>query len=484
MNSAILVMHALKETCALHCLVALHLAGPHPVTQRTVMTITGFDDGAVHRGLHKLLALGLVTCTGQRHHTAWRLAPAAAQLPLGLAVAPIEDAAAPADPSPPPALPAPGPAPVTTSADSSPPVAPPVLASPQPLDPAARPAAGEFTPAHPPPALAPPHPLGAAALPAAATPAARPLPRRARKRPRPAVDSAPPLQPRTPPAAESTSTPIPQPADFAPRPPFPIPPLAESAPEREKGDLINLKEQATESNRLTPSSNSLSSGSRPPSSGVAGPPAPAADALRASLHAVFHRAGIWPGGRAKLARELAAAGPHWLDQALGWLCYAVRCFPQMATGAVVYPALRDRLALAPDYLPPPGLSFEAALEWAARGGLDEPAYANDDDRPPAAALISDFQPAAAADQPSTADPWAATLARLRAERGGPQLDPWFKGARLQPAGPGAWRLLVATPQARDWISNRLRGRLARLLGEGLGAPVELEIALDEPAPHG
>src|SRR5262249_11925947 len=60
---------------------ALHLAGPLPVTQRVVMDLTGYDDGAVRKGLSTLLTLGLVVCSGDRHRTAWQLAPAAAARP-------------------------------------------------------------------------------------------------------------------------------------------------------------------------------------------------------------------------------------------------------------------------------------------------------------------------------------------------------------------------------------------------------------------
>src|SRR5713101_3195557 len=77
-------MHALKETCALHCLLALHIAGPLPVTQQVVIDITGFDDAAVRKGLQKLLVLGLAECTGEKYHTAWQLSSGAQNLPLPL----------------------------------------------------------------------------------------------------------------------------------------------------------------------------------------------------------------------------------------------------------------------------------------------------------------------------------------------------------------------------------------------------------------
>ena len=84
MNASALLLLALKGTCALNCLAALHLAGPLPVTQRTIMDLTGFDDAAVSKGLNTLRVLGLVTCTGDKHRTAWQLSPAAQRLHLPL----------------------------------------------------------------------------------------------------------------------------------------------------------------------------------------------------------------------------------------------------------------------------------------------------------------------------------------------------------------------------------------------------------------
>src|SRR5438874_165924 len=84
MNPSALLLLALKGTCALNCLAALHLAGPLPVTQRTVMDLTGFDDAAVSKGLATLRVLGLVTCTGDTKRTGWQLSPAARNLPLPL----------------------------------------------------------------------------------------------------------------------------------------------------------------------------------------------------------------------------------------------------------------------------------------------------------------------------------------------------------------------------------------------------------------
>jgi len=77
-------LHMLKETCALHCLMALYALGPLPVSQRAVMDLTGFDDEAVHKGLNKLLILGLAVCAGEDYRSGWQLGPAANAVPLPL----------------------------------------------------------------------------------------------------------------------------------------------------------------------------------------------------------------------------------------------------------------------------------------------------------------------------------------------------------------------------------------------------------------
>ncbi len=519
MNTTVMVMHALKETCALHCLVALHLAGPGPVTQQTVMALTGFEDSAVHRGLHKLRALGLATCTGQRHHTGWQLAPAAAELKLGLP-----------PPLPPQAVP-PARPPLPAPPDSAP-------AEPVPTAPAAS--------APGPSAAAPAQRESETPTPQRAIPARResiasavstPIPARqestspaAQQNPirRESIASAvstpiPARQESTSPAAQqnpirresiasAASTPIParqESTSPAARHPIPArresisaastpnPVQRESAPERESGESLILKDQKLH---------------------------------QSQLHQIFHHAKIWPGGRAQLARALAQeGGPHWVGQALGWLCYAVQCLPAMNTGAVLFSALRDRLEIAPEFLPPPDLPFAAALAWAARGGEEALGYANEpgeagdsgeghkgykgyegrgdagetgdareghkgseghegnegrgdsgDSRDPGDANVAAGRAAgpaegAASGPAAGVGPWAAVLARLRAESPGGQVHPWVAGAKLAAAGPGAWRLVVKDRQARDWINNRLRERLANLLGEVLGEGVGLEV---------
>jgi len=79
--------------------------------------------------------------------------------------------------------------------------------------------------------------------------------------------------------------------------------------------------------------------------------------------------------------------------------------------------------------------------------------------------------------------WAA-LARLQAESPRAQLEHWLRGARLLALGPGAWQLAVAKPLARDWVDNRLRERLNKLLGEMLEQRLTLEISTGPPEAGG
>jgi hypothetical protein len=412
MNTAIVVLHALKDTCGLHCLVALHLAGPRPVTQQTLMSLTGFDDAAVHRGLHKLLALGLVTCAGRKHLTAWELTPAAATLPLRLAP--------PAPPAPP--------------------------AAPEPPAPS------------------------------------RGFPNRESDAPRVVVV------------------------------------------EKEQRDTHILSTLPARSQATTTGRRPATAPSRQPARASPPPPAsrpPPTDPHIAQLQQVFSHANVWPGGRAELAQALAAAdGPRWVRQSLAWLCYAVRECAHMQVGAVVYPALRDRVDPAPEHLPPEELDFAAALQWALRGGREAGEYANELEGEPAEAAEPDEQaaprdaarptadaepqperrPAPDASQPparlapeppapaarASPDPLLAELlADLQAESAPgtrAHVDFWLRGARLEPTGPAAWRLTVRAPLVRDWVNNRLRQRLAGMLARRLRQPVNLAVEVDALPP--
>jgi hypothetical protein len=230
-------------------------------------------------------------------------------------------------------------------------------------------------------------------------------------------------------------------------------------------------------------------------------------ALRAQLLTVFSRAHIWPGLRRKLSDELLAEdGPGWLRQSLGWICCAVRRFPRMELGAVVYPALRDRLPVDAEFLPPPELDFDHALAWAECGGQPTPDYTNaaPDDGPSAVAYtpthLHTYAPThpalpsrpAVPSRPQPHTPlhtytptdlhtalWLSAQSRLQAEMPGPALADWLRGARLDPLGPGRYRLSVPTPQARDWLANRLRQRLVASLSAVAGQAIELDIEVDQ-----
>ncbi|MCC6191213.1 MAG: hypothetical protein IT318_19500 [Anaerolineales bacterium] len=427
MNAAILFMHALKETCALHCLLALHIAGPLPVTQRTVMAITGFDDEAVRKGLNKLQALGLAVCSGQRQQTGWQLAPGARQLPLGGIV--------PAKPELEPALKEEGCEGIEGGEGSE------AIKEIEALELTQSSLVGDGE-AEKQAALG-----GTAAGAQAAVEMGLAGGTGRRAGPKPAASRPARGVVNTPPSKSAAK---------------PRPPSGAGAKPRTPG---------------------RGAAARPaPETGT--PANPADRTLRAQLLTVMARAHVWPNLRLGLADELLAEdGAGWVRQALGWVCYGVRRFPRWDLGAVVYPALRDRLPVDPDYWPPPELEFAAALAWAEAGGEPGPGYANAAQHAPGPPAAEDERPepgrAAGAAGPQTPEDglWQQARARLLAEMPGAPLESWLSGARLEARGAGRYRLAVPTPRARDWLSNRLQARLEQALGAAAGEAVELEIVL-------
>ena len=350
MHIPTLLLHALKGTCALNCLAALHLAGPRPVTQRAVMDLTGFEDRAVRKGLHTLLALGLVTCTGERHHTAWQLAPAAEALSAPLAN---------------------------------------LLPNPQNAE-------------------------------------ARVLKEEEREK------------------------------------------------EREK-ELFNLADSSFEGVQGESAKNADSGSGRQTAQ---------ARALRQQFYAAFEAGEIYLQFRRGLADSLLTDdGAAWLRQTLGWICYAQRRLPHIKRGAVVYISLRDRLPCDPAYLPPPGLAFEAALAWAARGGEAEPEPADAEEAAVAAGAGAGETAGAAEAAPAEPDTpewalWHKVLERLSLE-----LPPSVVAAHLcalRPARLDERRCVLAAPtrQSRDWLTRRLAGVVARALGEETGKNITVEFVSD------
>ncbi len=407
MNTSTLLLHALKGTCALNCLAALHLAGPRPVTQRAIMDLTGFDDKAVHKGLKTLLVLDLVICTGDEHRTAWQLAPEARRLRLAL------------DPFLPSRQKGESQAlkeevlkeeiietdididfnfDFDDDLDSS-----SLIETPQPQN-------LETEPAR----LADGH------------------------------EDAPRGAPYNPPK------------DFA-----------AAAPDSPRGARAK---------------------------GV-GPPAgrdPRADkALRAQFYAAFEAANIYLQFRRPLADDLLAEdGPLWLQQTLGWLCYAQRQLSHMKRGALVYISLRDRLPCHPAYLPPPELAFADALAWAMRAGEAEPRDPDaDDDYDGDDTNSSDgsdtnqtlrvgyAQTLRVLESPE-AQLWRAVVERLALELPRAVIDAQLLPARLVALAPDRCRILVPTRQSRDWMALRLAPVLARALREITGRALAIDIEAD------
>ena len=89
-----------------------------------------------------------------------------------------------------------------------------------------------------------------------------------------------------------------------------------------------------------------------------------------------------------------------------------------------------------------------------------------------------------ANAPSAPSPearlWEQAVRRLQAEMPSAPLESWLNGARLETAGEGRFRLCVPTPQARDWLANRLQARLQQALRAAAGEAVELEIVRLQP----
>ena len=74
--------------------------------------------------------------------------------------------------------------------------------------------------------------------------------------------------------------------------------------------------------------------------------------------------------------------------------------------------------------------------------------------------------------------WAMALNQLRQELTRTQFENWVLPLEpVQPA-PGIFRLAAANPYGRDWVENRLKSRLTRMLGGLLNEPVQVELVLE------
>jgi hypothetical protein len=218
--------------------------------------------------------------------------------------------------------------------------------------------------------------------------------------------------------------------------------------------------------------------------------------LRQQFLTAFYRAGIYVWCRRRLADQLLAEdGPRWLRVTLGWICYAVREAGYGPKGGLIYAHLRDGLLCDPEYLPPPEMAFEAALEWALRGGLDEPepwpasdgpaGNDTDDDAasgPPGAQLDGAGEAGGQAAAPEHAL-WQAALAQLKAQLP-PNARRQLRGTRLLPSEDGAWTVWVPAAHSRDWLANRLTAATERVLRGLAGRPGQVTWRCDERSAGG
>src|SRR5579884_1446413 len=84
-------------------------------------------------------------------------------------------------------------------------------------------------------------------------------------------------------------------------------------------------------------------------------------------------------------------------------------------------------------------------------------------------------------QSSTAAPhdlWSAALERLEPRYNKPVFEMWLKPMRLIDLSPSEIVLAVQTTFARDWVENRLKGDITKVLHELLGAEIALRVVVD------
>ena len=77
--------------------------------------------------------------------------------------------------------------------------------------------------------------------------------------------------------------------------------------------------------------------------------------------------------------------------------------------------------------------------------------------------------------------WNATLASLERKYSKPMFEMWLKPIRPVELSESLLVLAVASPFARDWVENRLKGDIAEVLLELLGAPIELRFVVSADA---
>ena len=78
--------------------------------------------------------------------------------------------------------------------------------------------------------------------------------------------------------------------------------------------------------------------------------------------------------------------------------------------------------------------------------------------------------------------WAMALNQLRQELTRTQFENWVLPLEPVQPSPGVFCLAAANSYGRDWVENRLKSRLTRMLGGLLNEPVQVELVLKESQP--
>ncbi len=86
------------------------------------------------------------------------------------------------------------------------------------------------------------------------------------------------------------------------------------------------------------------------------------------------------------------------------------------------------------------------------------------------------------DLPAYLDAWQKVLGQLRLELTAMQYTSWVETLKPQGFEDGIFTLTAPNPYGRDWVENRLRSRVLRLMEGLLAQPVTLDLRIADDAP--
>jgi hypothetical protein len=220
-------------------------------------------------------------------------------------------------------------------------------------------------------------------------------------------------------------------------------------------------------------------------------------ALAACYNAIMGAGGVSPSIRLKVPRLLAETMPaEYLLDVFGLVAFA---WSDSCTvkhpGSWVWQSLQLRDKAPERFLPNPQMPFRAAVDWAKGRVIQGPWAApgqpewEADKRQSDAELPADghgeppapeLEPAAAESRSDTGDMpfnWQAALEKLRFEMPKHTFETKLRGTRCELSANGQCRVLCQSVYDRDWIQNRLKGAIERVLRDLTGAAVSVEFAV-------